>query len=243
MNVSSDIRRAAVLVAVVTCLALAGCQQALRNEQHEIGPVPNVVTADIQAGIEKHIEEWTLAGGGYFKLSYGDKDLSLKLVRVHTEYLANLGPRRHFACVDLVDTLGDVYDVDFFLSGDPGAMRVTETTAHKFNGQPFYTWEQNRDGTWARAPIQGALPRLLGVVTGADEFEFLYRATLPEITDIARMWLPLAATDAFQTVEVQAINTPGTRRVLEDPEYGNKILFLALGPQDSGKHIEILRRV
>jgi len=105
--------------------------------------VPNVVTADIQDGIEKYIEDQSKRGDGYFKFSSEGKEYFFKLVRVHTEYLANLGPRRHFACIDLVDTSGDVYDVDFFLSGDPGAMTVTETTLHKLNGIPFYAWEQD----------------------------------------------------------------------------------------------------
>ncbi len=104
--------------------------------------VPNVVTADIQAGIEHYIEEQTRLGGGFFNLQYNEKELRLKLVRVHTEYLANLGPRYHFACVDVADIEGDLYDVDFFLAGDPGSMTVTETTVHKINGQPFYTWQQ-----------------------------------------------------------------------------------------------------
>ena len=49
-------------------------------------------TADIQAGIERHIEEQARLGGGYFRLPFKDRELRLKLVRVHTEYLANLGP-------------------------------------------------------------------------------------------------------------------------------------------------------
>src|SRR3990172_2290442 len=51
-------------------------------------PTPHVVTADIQAGIERHIEEQTRLGGGYFKLAFDRKELQLKLVRVHLEYLA-----------------------------------------------------------------------------------------------------------------------------------------------------------
>jgi len=37
-----------------------------------------------------------------------------------------------------------------------------------------------------------------GIIKGADEFEFVYRVKLPEITDTARIWIPLAKTDAFQ---------------------------------------------
>jgi transglutaminase-like putative cysteine protease len=218
-------------------LALVGCGTARHAERTEA--VPNVVTADIQAGIEQYIEQRTRKGGGYFRFTSGDKALSLKLVRVHTEYLANLGPRRHFACVDLVDTKGDVYDVDFFMAGDPGAMTVTETTLHKINGKPYYLWEQKRDGTWVRVPVEEGREDLLGVVTGRDEFEFAYRATLPDIEGAARMWIPLASSDDFQTVDVEAINAPGVPRVLEDAEHGNSVLFLQLGPEDSGKQVEV----
>ncbi|MHC4546450.1 MAG: hypothetical protein ACYSYL_18385, partial [Planctomycetota bacterium] len=171
----------AIPVAVVVCTLLAGCSTSRDEGQGPSDFIPNQVTKDIQEGIEKHIEEQTRLGEGYFKLPYDDGELRLKLVRVHTEYLANLGPRRHFACVDLASTDGDVYDVDFFLSGDPGAMTVTETTVHKINGKPFYVWKQKRDKTWHRSPVKDASKRLLGVINDRDEFEFLYRATLPKM--------------------------------------------------------------
>jgi transglutaminase-like putative cysteine protease len=209
------------------------------EEQDSSESVPNLVTKDIQDGIEKHIEEQTRLGGGYFRLPYDDKVLQLKLVRVHTEYLANLGPRRHFACVDLASIDGDVYDVDFFLAGDPGKMKVTETTVHKKNGQPFYVWKQNRDKTWHRKPAEEAPPDLLGVIKGLDEFEFLYKATLPEITGTAHMWIPMPSSDSFQTAEMKSIKAPGERQILQELEYGNRVLFLTLGAQDSGKTIAI----
>lgn len=228
---------------VVVCTLVGGCHTAQVDEHEQPSPVPHVVTGDIQAGIEKHIAEQTRLGKGYFKLPYADGELHLKLVRVHTEYLANLGPRRHFACVDLASVDGDVYDVDFFLAGDPGAMTVTETTVHKVNGQPLYLWEQKRDKTWQRVPAEGAAPELLGVITDQDEFEFVYRATLPEMTDRARMWIPLPSTDDFQTVEVTSIHTPGERKILEEPKHGNKVLFLSLAPEHSGETIEIRSQV
>ncbi len=229
----------AIPAAVVVCTVLTGCATARHEVRLATDSVPNVVTADIQAGIEKHIAEQTRVGGGLFRLPFRDDELRLKLVRVHTEFLANLGPRQHFACVDLASTDGDVYDVDFFLTGDPGAMTVTETTVHKINGQPLYVWKQNRDKTWRRAPVENAPPELLGVLRGHDEFEFLYRATLPPITGPARMWIPLPATDPFQTVEVKSIDAPGKQEVLQDRHYGNRILFLTLGPEASGKIVSI----
>src|SRR5881628_1245981 len=130
---------------------------------------------DIAAGIEKHIAERSQASGGYFKLQHDKKELNLQLVRVHLEYLADLGGGVSFACVDLVGTDGPVYDVDFFMKGAPGAMTVTEISIHKVNGQPYYAWEQKRNGTWRKVPIGKAPRRLLGVINGVDEFEFVYR--------------------------------------------------------------------
>jgi transglutaminase-like putative cysteine protease len=53
------------------------------------------------------------------------------------------------------------------------------------------------------------------------------------------MWVPLAQTDAFQTVSVKSITAPRTGRVLEDRDHGNKVLFLELGAADSGKVVEV----
>jgi transglutaminase-like putative cysteine protease len=225
------------------CVALSGCHSPRAERREGDESVPAVVTADIQAGIEKYIEDRTRAGNGYFALAHGDRQLRLKLVRVHTEYLANLGPGRHFACVDLVDVGSDVYDVDFFLAGEPGAMTVTETTVHKINGQPYYTWERTGDGGWRHVPVEGAAHDLLGVVRERDEFAFFYQATLPELTAPARMWVPLPQGDAYQTVEVESIRTPGRWKILKEREHGNTVLFLTLGPEDAGKSVELGFRV
>ena len=224
----------ALASAVFVC---AVCVRA--GAEPEIDLVRNAVTAEITAGIEKHIEREAERGGGFFQFSSGGKDYRFKLVRVHTEYLSRLGPERHFACVDLVDEAGDVYDTDFFLSGKPDNMVVTETTLHKLNGIPYYTWEQVEPGKWERVPVQGAPPALLGVVKGQDEFEFLYRAKLPEITQSARLWIPLPESDAFQSVQLEDVQSPKGYRVLEENQFGNKALFFELGPEDAGKNVDI----
>jgi transglutaminase-like putative cysteine protease len=231
-------RRALLTAVAVTAVSLlpAGCG----GETERVATAPSVVTADIQAGIEKHIEKKIEAGGGHFVLPFGKKTLRLKLVKVHTEYLANLGPRRHFACVDLVDVSGDVYDVDFFLAGDPGSMKVTETTVHKLNGQPYYAWQQARDRTWKQVPVEKASERELGVVKERDEFEFTYRVFLPEVKGKARMWVPLASSDRFQRVEVKSVGAPGRRRTLKDAEHGNRVLVFDLAPGDGGGKLEIV---
>lgn len=220
---------------------LCGCiRRDSAPEQTGQSAAPPVVTGDIQAGIEKHIAEQVERGDGYFTVPFEGKELKLKLVRVHVEYLASLAPRRHFACVDMASADGQFYDIDFFLEGEPGAMTVTETTVHKLNGQPYYVWKQNEDKHWVRAPVDDASQELLGVLTGHDAFEFRYQAELPEISGSARCWLPIAGSDDFQKVTVQSISAPGRQKMLTDAAHGNRVLFLELGPEDSGKPIEIV---
>ena len=201
---------------------------------------PPIVTADVQEGIEKHIAEQIKLGNGYFHLSFEGRELKLDLVRVHMEYLATLSPTRHFACVDMVDTEGEFYDVDFFMEGTRGDMKVTETTVHKVNGRPLYLWEQAEDKTWKQVPVDQATDALLGIINGHDTFVFRYRVDLPRIDKKAKVWLPLAQSDGFQQIKAASITAPAGHRTLVDPSYGNKILFFTFGPEHSEKKIDIL---
>lgn len=231
------------------CLALTlvifSCQSNEPESQNQDSSIKDGATtekatiSDVETGIRSYISNKTETGDGYFHIEDDSLELNLRLVRVHTEYLSVLGPERYFACVDLADISGDVYDVDFFLSGKPGDMEVTETTVHKLNGKPFYTWKQGEDKTWHRVPVEGASNELLGVIEGTDRFEFHYELKIPEITDSARMWIPLADNDPFQTVEITSMITAGKKDILKEQEFGNNILFLELGPEDSGKPVEI----
>src|SRR5919107_2040985 len=82
-----------------------------------------------------------------------------------------------------------------------------------------------------------------GIIKGADEFEFVYRVKLPEITGTARIWIPLAKTDAFQTVSMEQANIPMKWEKVQDREYGNDICIVDAEPQDSGKTIELRYKV
>ncbi|MHC4777422.1 MAG: transglutaminase-like domain-containing protein [Planctomycetota bacterium] len=230
--------------ALILGAVIVGCTRSMAPEDNdELSRVPNVVTSDIQAGIEQHVDEMVEKGRGYFHLDHGEEELRLKLVKVHTEYLSNLGPRSHFACVDLVDVSGDVYDVDFFLEGDPGSMTVTGTTVHKINGQPYYAWEQKPDGSWARIPVEEADHVHFGVKKGHDEFEFLYQVRLPGLSARARMWIPIAESNAFQDVELVSASAPVKGREIREETHGNTVLYLELEPGHAGKAVELRYRV
>jgi transglutaminase-like putative cysteine protease len=82
-----------------------------------------------------------------------------------------------------------------------------------------------------------------GIITGSDEFDFVYRVTLPAINGKARLWMPLAKTDAFQTVHVDEISIPIRWEKVHDRDYGNDICVLNPQVEDSGKIIELRYRV
>src|SRR5437773_753907 len=81
------------------------------------------------------------------------------------------------------------------------------------------------------------------IIKGTDQFEFVYRVKLPEIKGEARMWIPLAKTDAFQNVTEQQVNIPVKWEKVHDRDYGNDICVLYPQTSDSGKTIELRYRV
>ncbi len=210
VHVILSFMRQTILTVLLLCPVAFATPGSTESEKcTTLDTIPNVVTTDIKAGIEKHIEGVSEANGGFFPIAFDGKEMKLKLVRVHMEYLANLGPRRHFACVDLASEEGNVYDVDLFLSGDPGNMTVTETTVHKLNGRPFYLWREQEDGVWIHVVADEASRELLGIKEGDDQFEFTYQATLPIMTESAKMWIPIPTDDQFQDITINRIEIPG----------------------------------
>jgi transglutaminase-like putative cysteine protease len=95
--------------------------------------------------------------------------------------------------------------------------------------------------------LVGALPVFgsdqPGIITGSDEFEFAYRVKLPAINGKARLWIPLAKTDAFQAVRVDESTIPIQWKKVHDRDYGNDIYVLNPQAEDSGKIIELRYRV
>jgi hypothetical protein len=208
--------------------------------QSETPPLLKPQIADVEAGIRTYIEQQAADNNGLFHIQNDSLNLNLKLVRVHTEYLAILSPTEFFACVDLATADGDVYDVDFFMDKN---MQVTRQDVHKKNGKPFYTWERQKDNTWKTVPIVGASPDLLGVIQGKDDFTFYYTVTLPELTDNAQLWLPLPQNDRFQKISNIQINLPTAHKFLEEKVFGNQAIYAELTPVQSGQIIEISYQV
>ncbi len=224
------------------------CQEAKNEEKEQSvetktkSKKPSI--ADVERGIRANIEANIEEDNGYFNIEKDSFSLSLKLVRVHTEYLSVLGVNKFFACVDLATTSGDVYDVDFFLDGDKDHMKVTSTDVHKLNGKPYYSWQQNKKNkTWHKIPVKQSSNRLLGVIEGTDSFTFTYQVQLPEFSEPAELWMPVAENDQFQTIELISMETPGKNSIIKDEKFGNSILHLELLPEDSNQKITINYKV
>jgi len=128
-------------------------KKAEHPEHPKKGGEKEVTTAEISTGIRKHIgSETKKSSDGKFHTNYEDKDLALDLVKVHDDRLSNLGGGKYFACVDMKAGDGTTYDIDFFMAGKAGDMKVTDTSVHKVNGKPLYNWKEE-GGVWKKVPI------------------------------------------------------------------------------------------
>jgi len=111
-----------------------------------------VSTAHISAGIKKNIQaESKKSSDDKFHVKHEGQDLALDLIKVHDDRLQDLGDGKYFACVDMKAADGKTYDIDFFLTGQPGSMKVTDTSVHKVDGKPLYNWKEE-NGKWQKVP-------------------------------------------------------------------------------------------
>jgi hypothetical protein len=152
-----------IVIAAAVALFLTPAARVLSQEHPEHptkgaaaakkgGAEKRVSTTDISAGIKKNIEaETKKSSDGKFHVQREGQDLAMDLVKVHDDRLQDLGGGKYFACVDMKATDGKTYDIDFFLTGEPGQMKVTETSVHKIDGKPLYNWKEE-NGTWQKTP-------------------------------------------------------------------------------------------
>lgn len=224
-------------------LTLLGCHNASNESNSPNASPPKASIIDVEKGIRSYINTKSQNNEGYFEITTDSQTLSLRLVRVHTEYLSVLGKGNYFACVDLADTKGDVYDVDFFLAGNPDSMTVTETTLHKLNGKPFYSWKQQEDKTWRRVPVNDSGNELLGVIEGVDTFTFNYQLVIPTTEDKGKLWVPYPQSDDFQQVELLNTQTPIEPTIVSETAHGNKAFFFSISPQHQRDTLTFTYRV
>ena len=59
------------------------------------------------------------------------------------------------------------------------------------------------------------------------KFEFRYSASITDVPSGAkiRVWMPVAESDPFQTIEMKSVTLPSEAKINRDGKYGNKILY------------------
>jgi transglutaminase-like putative cysteine protease len=62
------------------------------------------------------------------------------------------------------------------------------------------------------------------IIEGRDEYEFIYRVLVPKEATGARIWVPLARSDEFQMVRLDAI--PKAARRITERVHGNDVLYI-----------------
>jgi hypothetical protein len=150
MNTRLIIAAATAVVLILIVPAFAQEHPENTSEHPSKGGAKQVSAAEISAGIKKHImSETSKSSDKKFHVTYEGKDLALDLVKVHDDRLSGLGDDKYFACVDMKATDGTTYDIDFFMAGKAGDMKVTETSVHKVNGKPLYNWKED-NGVWKK---------------------------------------------------------------------------------------------
>ena len=155
------ISRLIITVAIALFFTPAALVSAAEHPEHpkqsaehakKGGTEKQVSKSDISAGIKKNIDaDSKKSADSKFHVNYEGQDLALDLIRVHDDRLSDLGGGKYFACVDMKGTDGKTYDIDFFLTGQPGEMKVTDTSVHKIDGKPLYDWKEE-NGKWNKVP-------------------------------------------------------------------------------------------
>ncbi len=148
------------VLTLIAALALVAGVAARAQEHPKEHPAkgqsatPAFSTADLEKAIRANIDEAAKANNGKFpaKDDVLNRTWQLELVRVHTDKLTQLDANTYFACVDFKADDGTLVDVDFYFKDEGGALKRTDTTVHKINGQPRYNYEKKGD-FWVRVPV------------------------------------------------------------------------------------------
>lgn len=121
------------------------------QEQAAVDQKTEFTAQDIKDAMLAHIESKVQADNGVLKI-YDDKAsqvLQLKFVKIH-DPVRKIEGKGYFACTDfeVVGEAGKLYDLDFWLSAQNGALVVTDTRIHKEPTGKIGAWEKKERYTF-----------------------------------------------------------------------------------------------
>ena len=151
-------RRIEVLLVFMGALSFACAAGLQAQKEHpqehpkQTNPaVKPISMATLEKAIKDQIAEKAKANGGKFPVqdNIQSKAWQLGIVRVHTDKLTQLDEKTYFACVDFKADDGTPVDVDFYMKNDNDGLTLSDTTVHKVNGKPRFTYEK-KGNFWER---------------------------------------------------------------------------------------------
>ena len=146
-----------IALAGLMAVGLGGCMREHPAEHPMKSTSGGVSTAELAKAIGNHVNN--TAGGGAFTINHPDtrKRLSLTLDKVHKDRLQQTGPNTYFACADFKGSDGKMYDLDFWVKGTAGNLKVAQTILHKEQGKERYNWFYDKNaGVWKRNLVSKA---------------------------------------------------------------------------------------
>jgi hypothetical protein len=119
-----------------------------QQKQKQQVATEQIGAADVSGRIKQYVDAASKKSSDKkFHLKHEGQDIALDSLKVHDDRMADLGGGKYVACTDMRGADGKSYDVDFFLTGKPGNVRITQASLHKIDGNALYSWKK-QGGVW-----------------------------------------------------------------------------------------------
>ncbi len=137
----------------VYSLALAlGAGLARAAQESEAPTLKEMSPKQVQKYFSKVVEEHVNAssaktdGAFVIKDDVLKKDWALKLKKIHTQKIVDLGHDKYFACADFKEAKGKTtVDLDFYVGRSGNAWSVEKVLLHKVAGKPRFTYNDKNE--------------------------------------------------------------------------------------------------
>jgi hypothetical protein len=123
-------------------------QPPTQQTQKQPVATEQIGAADVSGGIKQYVDAASnKSSDKKFHLKHEGQDIALDSLKVHEDRMADLGGGKYVACTNMRGADGKSYDIDFFLTGKPGSVRITQASLHKIDGNALYSWKK-QGGVW-----------------------------------------------------------------------------------------------
>lgn len=122
--------------------------QPMQPQQEKKQVVVVAGGSDVTAGITQYFDNASKKSSDKkLHIKHEGQDIALGSLKVRENGMADLGGGKYVACTNMQGADGKKYDIDFFLAGERGNLKVTKTSVHKIDGNALYSWKR-QGGVW-----------------------------------------------------------------------------------------------